>query len=121
MILVPPCLKYPEFQHLRRLEIKVSEADPFRVSCTLVILRNYSSMCLVPLKLLKFLHYWGNRCGSLSLFQDRSPLTREKLNATIRSLLTLCNVSGYFAGHSLRIATATTAAHVGISVCWIKP
>ena len=56
-----------------------------------------SSMCQVE-ALIKFLHFRGNRCGPLPFFQDGSPLTREKLNSTIRSLRALCNVSGYFTG-----------------------
>ena len=77
-------------------------------------------MCPVEV-LLKFLHLRGNHCGPLSWFQDGSPLTREKLNSTICTLLPPCNVSGYFTGHSFCIVAATTAVHVGVSKCWIKP
>ena len=107
------------FPNLIRLRVKVSKADPFRESCTVVMGRNGSLLCPVE-ALLKYLHFRGSHDGPLFVFEDGSPLTREKLNLTISSLLALCNVSGDFTGHSFRIGAATTAAHVGISDHWIK-
>ena len=43
--------------------------------------RNRSPLCPVE-ALLKFLHFRGSRDGPLFVFQDVSPLTREKLNFT---------------------------------------
>ena len=65
------------FPNLITLRIKVSKADPFRESCTVIIGRNDSPLCPVE-ALLKFLGFKGSRCGPLFLFQD-------KLNSTISS------------------------------------
>ena len=103
-------LPYPSFL---RLFIKVSTADPFRQSCTVIVGRNGSLLCPVE-ALLRYLHLRGSHPGPLFIFQNGIPLTRSRLNSLLTMVLKVCGVNGDYTGHSFRIGAATTAARAGV-------
>ena len=62
-------LPYPSFV---RFFIKVSKADPFRQSCTVIVGRNGSLLCPVE-ALLRYLHLRGSRPGPPLHFSEWDP------------------------------------------------
>ena len=55
------------------------------------------------------------------VFEDGSPLTRERLVAAVRSALSHAGVNtAHYSGHSFRVGAATAAARAGLQEATIK-
>jgi integrase len=95
--------------------LKMSKCDPFGTGVRIYLGRTHQLLCPVA-ALLAYLAIRPSSPGPLFIFQDGSPLTREKLRLALAEVLTAAgiNASGY-TGHSFRIGAATTAARAGLS------
>ena len=97
-----------------RVNIKASKTDPFRRGCVVTLGVTSTSTCPVA-ALTNYRTLPSTSPSPLFTFADGSFLTREKLTAHLRTLLT---ASGYkaekYASHSFRIGAATTAALAGL-------
>ena len=98
-----------------RLHIKASKTDPFRKGCTITM--GVTATCTCPLRAVTA--YAAVRSGEPSspafIFEDGSPLTRQRLTANLRVLLSAAGFAPEkYASHSFRIGGATTAAAAGL-------
>ena len=102
-----------------RIHIKCSKADPFRQGCYIFIGCGKRDLCPVR-ALVQYLHLRGSNPGPLFLLSDGTPLSRQWLASSIRSILSSAGVPGWFSGHSFRIGAATSVAAHGIPDHLIK-
>ena len=94
--------------------LKASKTDPFRKGITLYIGQVPSDLCPVS-AMLAYLLLRGRRNGTLFVFGDGRPLTRQRFVSAVRDALRQAGVdAGRYAGHSFRIGAATTAAVGGL-------
>ena len=54
------------------------------------------------------------------LCEDKSPLTRDRLNRRLQKIVKACNIETKFTLHSFRVGAATTAASLGFPEYMIK-
>ena len=102
------------------VRIKQSKTDPFRQGITIVLGRTDSQLCPVA-ALLACLVLRGPGEGPLFHYEDRRPMTRQRLVTALRKVLSEAGLEpSQYAGHSFRIGAATTAAVCGIPVATIK-
>ena len=101
------------------LRIKRSKTDQFARGCSVVLARSDSPICPVA-ALMAYLTRRGGHEGPLFQFEDKSPLTREKLNAQLQLLIRVAGWQGRYTLHSFRIGAATTAASLGFPDYLIK-
>ena len=96
------------------LKIKHSKTDQGRMGVTVVIGKTGDDISPVS-ALLSYLVSRGTKPGALFLWANGSPLLKSKFVEEVRSALTKAGLPAKdYAGHSLRIGAATTAATVGI-------
>lgn len=104
----------PDSPRLVSLRIKQSKTDQFRTGVTIYLGSTDSALCPV-VALLAFLAIRGPGDGPLFKFEDGQPLTRSRLVVEVRRCLLQAGLSPQdYAGHSLRIGAATTAAACGV-------
>lgn len=102
------------------LTIKQSKTDQLRSGSTVNLTITSNALCPVA-ALLAYLAIRGNMPGPLFLFADGKFLTPAALVQLMRSALSSLGLDPTeFAGHSLWIGAATTAASVGIQDSMIK-
>ena len=103
-----------------RVGLKVSKTDPFRTGVDIFVGRTGCTLCPV-MAMMDCLVTRGAGPGPLFIFQDRKPLTRERLVEWVRAALTSAGVDGApFLGHNFCSGAATTAASRGINDATIK-
>ena len=102
-----------------RILIKCSKTDPFRQGCYIYIGTGRHDLCPVH-ALAQYLHFRGSAPGPLFILSDGTPLSRQWLASSIRSIFSAAGVPGCFSGHSFRIGAATSAASRGIPDHLIK-
>ena len=102
-----------------RILIKCSKTDPFRQGCFVYIGTGGQDLCPVR-ALVQYLHLRGPAPGPLFRLADDTPLSRQWLACSIRSIFSSAGVPGCFSGHSFRIGAATSAATRGIPDHLIK-
>ena len=102
-----------------RILIKCSKTDPFRQGCFVYIGTGGQDLCPVR-ALVQYLHLRGPAPGPLFRLADGTPLSRQWLACSIRSIFSSAGVPGCFSGHSFRIGAATSAATRGIPDHLIK-
>ena len=98
------------------VRLKVSKTDPFRKGQTIVIGRTKSNLCPIS-AMVAYLRvpFPFAQLRPLFTFQSGSFLTRGKFTSETRLLLSKGGLdSSKFAGHSLRIGAATTAASANL-------
>ena len=104
------------------VELRQSKTDPFRRGQSVHIFSTNSSTC--PVRAFKlFAGLVGTRPSHSLVFSmgTFSPLTRSKLTATIRCLLSQTRRCPHnYSSHSFRIGAATTAAAAGLPTWLIK-
>lgn len=104
------------------VRLKVSKTDPFRQGQTIVIGKTNSPLCPIS----AMVAYLNSRPSSfdsrpLFIYVSGAFLTREKLTRETRLLISNGGLdSSEFAGHSLRIGAATTAASADLPPWLIK-
>ena len=101
------------------LKLRFSKTDQFGKGCTVVLARCDSFICPVA-ALVKYIWVRGSDPGPLFLCEDKSPLTRDKLNRRLQKILKACNIQTKFTLHSFRVGAATTAASLGFPEYMIK-
>ncbi len=100
--------------------IKQSKTDPFRQGTTIFMGKTDTALCPVA-AMLAYMALRGPGEGPLFRFQDKQPLTRQRLVAAIRKVLAEAGLQPeQFAGHSFLIGAATTAAACGVPIATIK-
>ena len=105
---------------LLAVRIKQSKTDPFRQGITIYLGRTDTQLCPVA-AMLAYMALRGPGDGPLFRFQDRRPLTRQRLVTAIRAALAKAGLKPEdYAGHSFRIGAATTAAACGVPIATIK-
>ena len=92
-----------------RILVKCSKTDPFRQGCYIYIGTGRQDLCPVC-AVVQYLHFRGSASGPLFLLSDSTPLSRQWLASSVRSIFSSAGVPGCFLGHSLRIGAATSAA-----------
>ena len=99
------------------LHIKRSKTDQFRKGAT-----GSSGQTLCPVQaLLKYMARRGNEEGPLFRFTNGHPLTRARLDGTLKKALQGAgSTAAGISTHSLRIGVATTAARRGVEDSAIK-
>ena len=102
-----------------RILIKCSKTDPFRQGCFVYIGTGGQDLCPVR-ALVQYLHLRGPAPGPLFRLADGTPLSRQWLACSIRSIFSSAGVPGCFSGHSFRIGAATSTATRGIPDHLIK-
>ena len=96
------------------VRIKQSKTDQFRVGVSIFLSKTGAELCPVS-ALLAYLVQRGPGDGHLFRFNNGQPLTRSRLVSEIRECLRLTGLNqAEYAGHSLRIGAATTAAACGV-------
>ena len=106
----------------RMLEVrlKASKTDPFQRGVTIYIGRMRDGLCPVAVAL-DYMVQRGSGQGPLFLFEDGRYLTRERFVVAVRMALRKAGLDPTrYAGHSLRITAATSAAQRGIQDSLIK-
>ena len=92
-----------------RVHLKQSKTDPFRHGVDIFLGRTDAALCPVA----AILAYCAIRPAIASpffVFEDGSPLTRERLVAAVRSALSHAGVNtAHYSGHSFRVVAATRA------------
>lgn len=102
------------------MHIKQSKTDQLRHGSTVTLARTGQNVCPVA-ALLAYLASRGGRPGPLFIFQNGKFLTPASLTQHLRQALDRLGYdSSSFAGHSLRIGAATTAARCGHADSTIK-
>ena len=96
------------------LFLRRSKTDPFGAGVTIILGRTDRIVCPVT-ALLGYLALRGQQPGPLFLFQDGSPLSRQRLISQVNSALAQKGISTTgILGHSFRIGAATAAARAGL-------
>ena len=106
------------------LNLKSSKTDPFRKGCTIVLFPTGAQLCPVR-NMLNFMKVRApfvlDPSEPLFMTNDRVPLTRGMFVDSIRQLLCRLGLNpSHYAGHSLRIGAATSAAESNIPDHLIK-
>ena len=102
------------------VRIKQSKTDPFRQGVTIFMGKTGCDLCPVA-AVLAFLAMRGPGEGPLFRFESGEALTRPRLVSALRKVLAQAGFQlEDYAGHSLRIGAATTAAACGVPVDTIK-
>ena len=102
------------------VHLRHNKTDPFGVGAHLYLGRTSSILCPVA-AVLGYLAIRPPDPGPLFICRDGSPLSRGYLIEGMRAALSQAGVdSSQFAGHSLRIGAATTAARAGFSDSFIQ-
>lgn len=102
------------------VHLKHSKTDPFGAGVVLFLGATGCELCPV-VSMLAFLAIRHPSPGPLFVFQDGSLLSRNRLVAALRQVLSSVGIRvSPFSGHSFRIGAATTAAKAGISDSMIK-
>lgn len=102
------------------LRIKRSKTDQLRVGTTVSLARADGDLCPVA-ALLAYIAIRGDRPGPLFVFEDERYLTQALLTQHLRQAISRIGLDPRsYAGHSLRIGAATTAASKGIDDSTIK-
>ena len=105
---------------MAKIKIKKSKTDPFRQGIDIYVGRTFGQLCPVT-AILSYLAVRGPKVGPLFIFADGRFLTRDRFVAKVRVALTAAGLDySQYAGHSLRIGAATTAALKGINDSTIK-
>ena len=93
-----------------KLNLKASKTDP-----SVVLGKTNNDLCPVT-ALLAYLALRSSGPGSLFLFLDRRPLTKQRFIQPVRQALSAIGVDhSQYAGHSFCIGAATTASAHGLS------
>ena len=102
------------------IHLRHSKTDQFSKGTYIYLGRTHTILCPVT-AILAYLAIRPSTPGPLFIFQDGSPLTRQKLVHNLREAISQLgmNTAGY-SGHSFRIGAASTAAAVGISDSMIQ-
>jgi hypothetical protein len=95
-----------------QMNIKVSQTDPFRQGCILIL--GQGPLCPVA-AMLNFFQLWGSSVGLLFIRSNGVPLTRTYLSEQLCQLLCNVGIPGNFSSHSFHIGASTSAALVGVS------
>ena len=96
------------------IHLRHSKTDPFGSGVTIYLGRTGQTVCPVT-ALLGYLARRGEAPGPLFLFQDGTPLSKEKLLLHLRQALSQQGVDSFgLTGHSFRIGAATAAARAGM-------
>ena len=99
-----------------RVHLKQSKTDPFRHGVDIFLGRT-DALCPVA----AILAYCAIRPAIAIVFEDVSPLTRERLVVAVRSVLSHAGVNtAHYSGHSFRVGAATAAARAGLQEATIK-
>ena len=94
--------------------LRHSKTDPFGNGVNIYLGRTSQTICPVA-ALLGYLAQRGQRPGPLFLFQDGSPLSKDRLLSHIRQVLSTFGVDTTgLTGHSFRIGAASAAADSGM-------
>lgn len=102
------------------LLIKQSKTDQLRTGFTVSLARSDGPLCPVA-ALLAYIAVRGDRAGPLFIHKDGRFLTHQALVTNLRAAIQEVGVDPLlYAGHSLRIGAATTAAAVGLQDSQIK-
>ena len=110
----------PAAPQIVSLTIKQSKTDQLR-SGNMVHRQSMNNELCPVAALLAYVALRDDRPGPLFLFQDGKFLTAASLVIHLRAALDSLGMdSTSYAGHSLRIGAATTAASVGLQDCMIK-
>lgn len=97
-----------------KVHIKRPKMEPFRKECDVYVGRGDTCMC--PLEaIISYLEARGSTSGPLFLHLDGTPLTRQTLSSTLKSILDSAGFSSAHSGYSFRIGAAETAASRGVS------
>ena len=105
---------------MARIKLKKSKTDPFRQGVDIYVGRTFGQLCPVA-AILAYLAVRGPGTGPLFMFADGRFLTRDRFVTRVRGALTAAGLDcSQYAGHSLRIGAATTAAQKGIKDSTIK-
>ena len=70
--------------------------------------------------LVNYIWVRGSDPGPLFLCEDKSPLTRDRLNYRLQKILKGYNIQTEFSPHSFRVGAATTAASLDFPEYTIK-
>ena len=100
---------YPETTVLK---LRYSKTDQFGKGCVIPLARSGSQICPVD-ALMSYLWLRGSNNGPLFLFEDRKPLSKDRLNNRLQKELKVSGFEGHFTLHSFRVGAATTAAALG--------
>ena len=99
---------------LMRVHLKTSKTDPFRKGVDIYLRRTHNELCPIS-AMLAYLASQGGAEGQLFKFRDGKLLTRDRLVASLREVLSITDVrQSDYCGHSFRIGAATTAAKCGV-------
>ena len=105
----------PQNPSIMRVHLKTSKTDPFRKGVDIFLGRTYNELCPIS-AMLAYLAVRGGAEGPLFKFQNGLLLTRDRLVAELRKVLSATDIrQSDYCGHSFRIGAATTAAQRGIS------
>lgn len=100
--------------------LRHSKTDPFSAGFRLFLGRTGEALCPVA-AMLGYLAIRPPNPGPLFLFEDGTPLSREKLVINLRTVLAEAGINtSNYSGHSFRIGAASTAAHAGFSDSFIQ-
>ncbi len=109
-----------ENTRLISLRIKRSKTDQLRAGTTVSLARADGDLCPVA-ALLAYIAIRGERPGPLFILEDGRYLTQAILTQHLRQAISRIGLDPRnYAGHSLRIGAATTAASEGIDDSMIK-
>ena len=84
-----------------------------------MLIRSHSPICPVT-AIINYLWVRGSRLGPLFLCEKGMPLTREKFNGRLQTVLKKCDIPDKYTLHSFRVGAATTAASLGFPEYLIK-
>ena len=105
---------------MARIKLKKSKTDPFRQGVDIYVGRIFGQVCPVA-TILDYLAIRGPGTGPLFMFVDGRFLMWDRFVTRLRGASTAAGVDcSQYAGHSLRIGAATTAAQKGIKDSTIK-
>ena len=102
------------------MTIKASKTDPFRKGVAVYLGASGAELCPVA-AVLNYMVSRGSQPGPFFLFENKRPLTRDRLVNEMRKALEASGVdANQYSGHSFRIGAATTAASRGVPDSLIK-
>ena len=103
--------------HLAQLHVTIqkSKTDQTGRGCRIVIPPNDMS-CMCPIRAVgAYIAIRGPHGSAFFRHFDSSPLTRHQFNATLKRVLTFCELPvAFYSSHSFRIGAATSAAMAGV-------
>ena len=104
----------PQNPSIMLVHLKTSKTDSFRKGVDIFLGRTHNELCPIS-TMLAYLAVRGGAAGPLFKFRNGLLLTRDRLVAKLREVLSATDIrQSDYCGHSFRIGAATTAAQSDI-------